>query len=381
MKEIDIKWLKNILYSKIDQLATLIWDNFKTVHYDYFSINKENLEENIWKIREIIEKWNWDNLEVLVMKKDIVDLTKDFLDKDIIKELEKERKKLKITRHIYILITLLILWLGVVVYGWYFKLLFENITNTKNNWICYTIHNIATNSLSWNILSGNNIVQLSWNSLSWNILSGNNIVQLSWNSLSWNMTSSITWDFILAKLNNQKYILSWNILQGEIKINSIINNNSIKLNTFKPEFDTSWDKYYLLKYKELQINTWDIFSWTYQLSWTVKDNTIIWKILTGEIVKELDENEEKLQWEELEKYQEEKKEKCPYSGIVKVNVYALNLRESNTKYSKKLAVLKKWTELEVLKCQKNLEADSWWYKVKIVKTGDIWWVSTIWIGQ
>jgi len=369
MKEIDIEWLKKILYSKIDQLSNLIWDNFKTIHYDYFSIKENNIDEQIWKIKEILKNWKTNELEVLIMKKDIIKLTKDFLDKDIIWEILKEKKKLKIIRHIYIIFILILSWLWVIIYSWYFKSFFKWLSCPKQN-ICK--NNIIPNqNITWN-----SIVKLSGNNITWN-----NIVQLSWNTLSTKKVNSITWNFIVWELESN-YKFENNILTGNIKINSIITDDKVKLDTLKTWFNIKNMTYLLIKDNNLKISTWDILSWSFETTWSLKDNVLLWNLLTWIIVKEkIDENEKKLQWEKLIKYKKEKKKKCPYSGIIKVNVSALNLRENNTKYSKKLWLLRRWTKLEVLKCQKNLKANSWWYKIKVIKTWKIWWVSTIWIWK
>ena len=57
MKE-KINKLRKILNSKIDQLSVLIWENFKVTNYDYFIIRKDNLDEQINKIKEKIKKWD-----------------------------------------------------------------------------------------------------------------------------------------------------------------------------------------------------------------------------------------------------------------------------------------------------------------------------------
>ena len=84
---------------------------------------------------------------------------------------------------------------------------------------------------------------------------------------------------------------------------------------------------------------------------------------------------------ELENYKKEKAKACPYTWIIKVNVRALHLRKENTKYSKNLWLLYRWTKLQVIACQKNLKSDSWWYKIKVIKNGRKWWVSTIWVWK
>ena len=236
---------------------------------------------------------------------------------------------------------------------------------------------VSSNSWS-NLVSSN-----SWSNLvssnSWSNLVSSN----SWSNL---VNKTETWNYILW-IVTKKESLSWWKLKWSIKVIKLIKNNIIELKWFKTWYNFSKSIYTMLKYTWNYKMTWNnIFSWIYQIKWTLERNIILWNVLTWSFIlpqkkKILDKNETILKWKELQKYKEEKKIKCPYNGNIKVNVRALNLRENNTQYSKKLWLLWRWTKLEVLTCQKNLKADSWWYKIKVFKTWKIWWVSTIWVWK
>ncbi len=415
MNKEKIEELKKILYSKIDQLSTLIWDNFKTVHYDYFKINSWNLDEKIWKIRDILNSDNKKELEVLVMKKDIIKLTGDFLDKDIFEDINKEKKKLRRTRYIFLILIFLLTVIWIWIYWNLIYKMIQKINNIKPTYIVSS-NSWSVSNISWsNLVSSNSwsVSTLSWSNLassnSWSVstLSWTNLVSsnswsvstLSWTNLvssnSWSI-STISWNKTKEKIETGSYIfwiftkkeiLSWWKLKGNIKVIKLIKDNTIKLKWFTTWYDFSKSTYSMLKYKWNYKMTWNnIFSWEYQIRWTLEKNIILWNVLSWNFIlpkkkKILDKNENILKWKELQKYEKEKKLKCPYNWEIKVNVRALNLRQNNTQYSKKLWLLWRWTKLEVITCEKNIKADSWWYKVRILKDWKTWWVSTIWVWK
>ena len=383
MNKEKIEELKKILYSKIDQLSTLIWDNFKTVHYDYFKINSWNLDEKIWKIRDILNSDNKKELEVLVMKKDIIKLTGDFLDKDIFEDINKEKKKLRRTRYIFLILIFLLTVIWIWIYWNLIYKMIQKINNIKPTYI------VSSNSWSVSNISGSNLAS----SISWSIstISWSNLVS----SISWSV-SNVSWSLITEKTETgnyifwiftQKEVLSWWKIKGTIKVIKLIKDNTIKLKWFTTWYDFSKSTYSMLKYKWNYKMTWNnIFSWEYKIRWTLEKNIILWNVLSWNFIlpkkkKILDKNENILKWKELQKYEKEKKLKCPYNWEIKVNVRALNLRQNNTQYSKKLWLLWRWTKLEVITCEKNIKADSWWYKVRILKDWKTWWVSTIWVWK
>jgi len=414
MDKKNIEELRKILYSKIDQLGVLIGDNFKTIHYDYFTINSTNLDEQLLKIREIFKQNPSENLEVLVMKKDIVNLTKEFLNKNILEELKQEKRKLKRVRIIYSILLFLLILLGTLAYWNYFKNFFTNfkcpktqcvsnnlasqkasIISPKPNknistWNDLTWENLATIISTWEILSWATVKKpLTWNQLTWNILTENTQVftgQITtWNQLSWvklekNKIQTITWIFLFWVITFHHQITG-NTYNWTMKILKVLKNKKINLSGFSTKYDFNKSIYSTLKFRKLP-GTGDTLSGTFVINWTTAFGTILWEVLTGKIYnfQPIDQNEQSLSWEALKEYIQEKQKKCPYTGIIKVNVYALNLRESNTKYSKKLWLLRKWTPLKVLGCEKNLQADSWWYKVK-TPSGKVGWVSTIGVGK
>jgi len=431
MDKKNIEELRKILYSKIDQLWILIGDNFKTIHYDSFKINSANLDEKILKIREIFKQNPNEELEVLVMKKDIINLTKEFLDKDIIEELKQEKNKLKKIRIIYSIFLFILILMWTLSYENYFKKLLVNLncpkiqciaqksnlsTNSKNiansSWQTITWNNITSNKFTWTnitktIKTNTNITWLQltwkqtnliwekltwiktipWNSLTWETLTGNKQVLIwqttTWNQLTWVKTESkiksITWNFLFWVITFH-HLVTGNTYTWTMKILKVLKNKEINLSWFNSNYGFNKSIYSILKINKINWS-WDTFSWTFTISWTIV-NTILWEILTGKIYtfQPIDENEKKLSWKALKEYIQEKQQNCPYTGTIRVSVYALNLRKSNTKHSKKLWLLRKWTILKVLGCKKNLQANSWWYKVK-TPSGKIGWVSTIGVSK
>ena len=165
-----------------------------------------------------------------------------------------------------------------------------------------------------------------------------------------------------------------------MKVIKNLKNKKINISQLDTWFDFKKSIYSMIQYQNLNW-TGDTFKGIFSISGTI-NNVILGQVISWTLtqIQLLDENEKQLSGQQLKTYIEEKAKKCPYTGTIYVNVYALNLREKNTKYSKRLALLRKWTSLKVLSCEKNLKSNSWWYKVK-TPSGKIWWVSTIWVSK
>ena len=284
MNKQQLEELKKILYSKIDQISVLIWDNFKTVNYDHFVINKKNLDEQISKIRKIINN-SENNLEVLVMQKDVLHLTKEFMEKDIFKELENEKKKLRTTRFIYLWLMFLFVIVWVVIYWYYFlNFLTQNIREkcnynniSQNNNIKNSINNNTnannTNTKNTNTNNTNNSINSSNNSNNTIQNSSKNSQKLNTNkNLDSNKnnqntnklentnqntnskstkeeTKSIKWNFIIWFLEKKRLLWKDKIL-WKIKI---IRTESDKNYTFDKKvenFDIKKTKFIIIKYEQ-----------------------------------------------------------------------------------------------------------------------------------
>ena len=489
-----INELKKILYSKIDQLSDLIWENINSLHFDIFEINSSNLEDKLSYIKEMVKNNPEKKCKALILKEDMIDLTKDFIQKNILDEVQKEKKKLKKVRYIYMFLILFIfIFFSTIVslyFLWFLKfskgedIVCKPTVIEKNNFNTWNTNNLINKNLiwhstvkkltplswekaniwtwnnnlswskititwsiekiekTWNFLLGKlqNWYNLSWDILSWtlkmlDILNNKKLdlttfqtwyiltwdttllldikkqkIQLTWTKmykwsfiLSWSLEKWViywsiltwylyktpvkvykTWNFLLGKLQNW-YKLSWDILSWTLKMLDILNNKKLDLTTFQTWYTLTWDAILLLDIKKQKIQlTWTkMYKWSFILSWSLEKWVIYWSVLTWYLYKKpvLDENLKKLSGKEIEKYKKEKKINCPYTWTIKVKVRALNLRESNTKYSKRLWLLYYGNKLDILTCSKNLKANSWWYKVRVKKTWRIWWVSTIWVWK
>jgi len=387
-----INELKKILYSKIDQLSDLIWENINSLHFDIFEINSSNLEDKLNHIGELIKNNPEKKCKALILKEDMIDLTKDFIQKNILDEVQKEKKKLKKVRYIYMFLILFIfIFFSTIVslyFLWFLKfskgedIVCKPTVIGKNNFNTWDTNNSIDKNLTWHS-TVKKLTPLSWEKA--NIWTWNN--NLSWSkiTITWSIEKiEKTWNFLLGKLQNW-YNLSWDILSWTLKMLDILNNKKLDLTTFQTWYILTWDTTLLLDIKKQKIQlTWTkMYKWSFILSWSLEKWVIYWSVLTWYLYKKpvLDENLKKLSGKEIEKYKKEKKINCPYTWTIKVKVRALNLRESNTKYSKRLWLLYYGNKLDILTCSKNLKANSWWYKVRVKKTWRIWWVSTIWVWK
>lgn len=410
MNKEKILELKKVLESKIDQLLVLIGDSSKLLHFDIFKINNSNLDDNLIKIRKIFEKNPWEELEVLVMKKDMIKLTEDFLKRDILEELEKENKKLKKIRYIYltILITFTLVW--VLFYSWLLKSILGSVLSTKQ--IVYRKEIVFSGCKSSNNIKSNknvaeNLIILSWDDLTWLVNSGslkswnkllsvNSGTVITWNIVTWlnikkvtkrKEYSVISWNFVLFKTFTWA-LISWNLFSGVLEKQNEFLNQKIKLIGYKSGIDSKNIENLILLFSWDLNLTWTKYNVLAYLSGTITWNIIIWKLRKISLYKEkvepifdVDINYHILKWKQLEEYKKEKKQACPYTWYIYVSVRALNLRQKATKYSRRITLLRRWAKLKVLWCQKNLKSNSWWYKVYIPKLDLEWWVSTIWVSK
>jgi len=403
---------KKILQAKIDQLWALIGDSMKIIHFDIFKINNSNLDDSLLKIRKIFEKNPWEELEVLIMKKDLIKLTEDFLKKDILNEIEKESKKLKTIRYIYMRVLIIFTFIWVLFYSNLFKNLLSSVLSSnhivykhincnyslsgenrvlvRNSWFIYK----DTGSVA-KIYQEENIVSTGKNILSGNIRKASNKLKLHTTDENISMENIIkqtpirivTGNFILFRVD------TWNIITGNLFSWILIKQKILYDETVKLIEDNTWItlsgvNFMILSFSWSRSFTGSKYQVISYLSWTLTWDLILGKIKKISLYKpkqdpifDIDINYKLLKGKQLQEYKKEKKEACPYTGYIYVKVRALNLREKPTKYSRKILLLKNHAKLKVLGCQKNLKSNSWWYKVYIPKLDINGWVSTIGVSK